>query len=41
MIDIRDSIDENLKLSMGMSSDYIHALKNQTNQIRIGSFLFE
>ena len=41
MIYIRDSIDKNLKLSMGMSSDYIHALKNQTNQIRIGSLLFE
>ena len=41
MVYIRDSIDKNLKLSMGMSSDYIHALKNQTNQIRIGSLLFE
>lgn len=41
MINIRDSIDKNLKLSMGMSGDYIHALKNQSNQIRIGSLIFE
>ena len=41
MIIIRDKINKKLKLSMGMSSDYIYALKNQTNQIRIGSLLFE
>ena len=41
MITIRDTINKKLKLSMGMSSDYVYALKNQTDQIRIGSFLFE
>ena len=40
MLKIRDSIDKNLKLSMGMSSDYNIAFNYQTNLIRIGSALF-
>ena len=37
---IRDSIDKSLKLSMGMSNDYILALKNNSNLVRIGSLIF-
>lgn len=38
---LRDSINKNLKLSMGMSNDYIEALVEGSDIIRIGSFLFE
>lgn len=41
MVFIRNSINKNLKLSMGMSNDYKFALQNQTNIIRIGSFIFD
>lgn len=37
---IRDSINKNLLLSMGMSNDYDLALKHGSNLIRIGSLLF-
>ena len=37
---IRDSIDKSLKLSMGMSNDYLLALKNNSNIVRIGSLIF-
>ena len=37
---IRDQIDKNLNLSMGMSNDYEIALKCSTNMIRIGSKIF-
>lgn len=40
MVKLRDSIDKNLKLSMGMSGDYKTAIKFQSNLIRIGSALF-
>ncbi|MDB0031775.1 YggS family pyridoxal phosphate-dependent enzyme [Alphaproteobacteria bacterium] len=38
---IREDINPNLLLSMGMSNDYQIALKYQTNIIRIGSKIFE
>ncbi len=41
MVNLRNRIDKNLKLSMGMSSDYKIALKNESNLIRIGSSIFE
>ena len=37
---IRDRIDKNLILSMGMSLDYEIALDHQSNEIRIGSLIF-
>ena len=37
---IRDKIDKNLNLSMGMSNDYKYALKHSSNLIRIGSLIF-
>ncbi len=40
MNSIRDSLDKNLKLSMGMSNDYLLALKNNSNIVRIGSLIF-
>lgn len=40
MLLIRDNLSPKLKLSMGMSSDYIDALKNQSNLIRVGSMIF-
>ena len=41
MYEIRDHIDERLKLSMGMSNDYKIALKFGSNIIRIGSKIFQ
>ena len=38
---LRDSINHNLKLSMGMSSDYEIALEAGSNLIRIGSLVFD
>ena len=38
--DLRDLLNQNLKLSMGMSSDYKHALRYNSNIIRIGSKIF-
>lgn len=40
MNDLKDAINPNLKLSMGMSSDYIEALKMNSNYIRVGSLIF-
>ena len=37
---IRNSINEKLTLSMGMSSDYKIALDHHTDEIRIGSLIF-
>ena len=41
MIELKNTINSNLLLSMGMSGDYLSALKYQTNGIRIGSLLFK
>ena len=41
MFEIKERINKNLKLSMGMSSDYKIALNFKTNLIRIGSKIFE
>lgn len=40
MLEIRDEINKDLKLSMGMSNDYKIALNFKTNIIRIGSLIF-
>ena len=40
MVKIRDQIDGNLNLSMGMSNDYIDAIKCSSNMVRIGSKIF-
>ena len=40
MISIKNSLNSNLKLSMGMSADYKLAIKNSSNIIRIGSLIF-
>ena len=40
MINLRDTLRSNLKLSMGMSNDYEHALKYKSDIIRIGSLIF-
>ena len=37
---IRNELNPNLKLSMGMSNDYKQALKFNSDLIRIGSLLF-
>ena len=41
MVSLRDSIDQSLKLSMGMSNDYKIALDNGSNLIRLGSYIFK
>ena len=40
MHELRDKLDSNLKLSMGMSSDYEISLKCGSNLIRVGSKIF-
>ena len=40
MNDLKDAINPNLKLSMGMSGDYIEALKMNSSYIRVGSLIF-
>jgi PLP dependent protein len=40
MIDLRNTIDPGLQLSMGMSGDYLAALENKTDLVRIGSKFF-
>lgn len=40
LLDLRNKINKNLKLSMGMSGDYEVALEFNTNIIRIGSKIF-
>ena len=37
---LRDNLNTELKLSMGMSNDYIDALKNNSDLIRVGSMIF-
>ena len=41
MLDIKNNINANLKLSMGMSNDYKLALDLGSNLIRVGSLLFK
>ena len=41
MVKLRDALNEDLKLSMGMSADYKIAIHNKSNIIRIGSLIFE
>ena len=41
MNEIKNLINGNLKLSMGMSEDYKLAIQQGTNMIRVGSLLFE
>ena len=41
MVRIKDRLGKNLKLSMGMSSDYEAALKFGSNIIRVGSKIFK
>ena len=40
MNEIKNKIDKNLKLSMGMSNDFQEALKYHSNMVRIGSKIF-
>ena len=40
MINLKNKINSNLKLSMGMSNDYLLALKYESNIVRIGSMIF-
>lgn len=40
MLEIRDSINKKLKLSMGMSNDYKYALDFKSDIIRVGSLIF-
>ena len=40
MLELRDTINKNLKLSMGMSNDYKYALKFKSDIIRVGSLIF-
>ena len=41
MIDLRDNIKKDLKLSMGMSNDYEIALSLKSNLVRVGSRIFK
>ncbi len=41
MINLKDSINNKLKLSMGMSNDYEIALSNNSDLVRIGSRIFK
>ena len=41
MYNIKELIKSNLKLSMGMSGDYITALECKSNMIRVGSLIFK
>ena len=38
---LKENLNKNLFLSMGMSSDYQTALKSGSNMVRIGSRIFE
>lgn len=40
MLVIKNKINKNLKLSMGMSSDYLYALNEGSDIVRIGSSIF-
>ena len=41
MLEIKNNINPNLKLSMGMSNDYKLALDLGSDIIRVGSLLFK
>ena len=41
MIDLRDYIKKDLKLSMGMSNDYEIALSLKSDLVRVGSRIFK
>lgn len=41
MVEIKNKLNNNLKLSMGMSNDYKIAINHGTNLVRLGSILFE
>mgnify|MGYP001332812783 CR=1 FL=1 len=41
MVSLRDITNPNLLLSMGMSADYLPALQNGSNLIRVGSKIFQ
>ena len=40
MLNLKNKINPNLKLSMGMSNDYLLALNYESNIVRIGSMIF-
>jgi PLP dependent protein len=40
LLSIRDNTNKHLKLSMGMSNDYLQALKYHSDVVRIGSLIF-
>ena len=40
MNNLKDEINQNLQLSMGMSSDYKTAIRYHSNLVRIGSKIF-
>ena len=41
MLVLRDNLNPLLNLSMGMSGDYLEAVKYKSNMVRIGSLLFK
>ena len=41
MLEIRNKINNKLRLSMGMSNDYEYALKKGSDMIRVGSKIFD
>jgi len=41
LLELKNKINPSWKLSMGMSQDYLSALKHQSDIIRIGSLLFD
>ncbi len=41
LCELKNVINPNLLLSMGMSGDYHLALKNKSNLIRVGSLIFD
>lgn len=41
LLELKNQINPTLKLSMGMSQDYLNALKYQSDIIRVGSLLFD
>jgi uncharacterized pyridoxal phosphate-containing UPF0001 family protein len=41
LLELKNKINPTLKLSMGMSQDYLNALKYQSDIIRVGSLLFD
>jgi len=41
MNELKNNLNSNLLLSMGMSNDYIYALQHGSNLVRIGSIIFD